>query len=260
MSDRDSNIIVVSEEEYLSVKQTLRNAQKAKPEEKVEGQAQPDTPQPVSVLSMPRNPILRAHPALGRGVRGTKPVKAWLSYYQGTSGAANTAFAFGWTLAPSLDSSWASWQSVFDEVRVLSAELMWNVYFTTIQSASPANAPNAIVVYDPTTTVSLASVNAGLQFDRFDLMRIQLPSATPFLVSPQNVTKGGYQKFHAKVPSGPTLSSSVTTNSTGVWRNTSDAAQYEWGNFAGYASVGGTSSVLRAEGFVRMLCEFRVRR
>jgi hypothetical protein len=251
MTNRDK-LIVVTEDEYLSVKRA------SAPIEQGEEKSGQNADLPVSLPSM--KSVLRAHPSLGRGVRSNKPVKAWLSYYQGTSGAANTAFAFGFTLAPSMDTSWTSWQATFDEVRVVHAELMWNIYFTTVPSAVPANAPNAVVVYDPTTTVSLASVNAGLQFERFDLMRIQLPSATPFLVSPQNTSKGGYQRFTAKVPTGTTLSTTVTTNSTGVWRNTSDATVYEWGNFAGYASVGGTSSVLRAEGFVRMLCEFRVRR
>jgi hypothetical protein len=185
---------------------------------------------------------------------------AWLSYYQGTSLPVNTAAAFGFGIQPNLDSSWASWQATFDEFKVHGFELYWNVYYVANPTAIPANAPNAIVVYDPTTTVVLASVNAGMQFEHFNLMRIQLPSATPFLVSPQNVMPGGYQVFKAKMPKGAGFSNTQTTNSTGLWRPTSDAVNYDWGAVAGYASVAGTTSQLRIEGFVRMLVEFRVRR
>lgn len=253
--------VVVSEPEYSSLRQLLlsRHESHVVPPGKTTKEP-PGEDEKQAAPSCGALMPLRAHPALTRGLKSNKPVRAFLSYYAGTSGGANTAFQATFGLAPNQDSSWSSWQAVFDEVRVVSAELMWNVYMTTVQSANPANAPNAIAVYDPASNVAIANVNSAMQFEKFDLMRIQLPNASGFLVTPQNVAKGGYQRFSAKVPSGPMLSNTVTTNSPGLWRPTGDAVQYDWGSFLVYCSAAGTSCVLRVEAFVRMQCEFRVRR
>jgi len=221
-------------------------------------QEEKTTDEPVVIF-----PLLRApHPA-ARGVRANKPIKAFLSYYQGTSGAANTAFATSFLVQPNLDSSWASWQATFDEVKVLSAEIHWNVYNTVVPTVIPANSPNAIVVYEPGTPFSLASVNAGMQYERFSLLRVSIPfgiTSTAPLVAPISVNKAGYLSFKAKIPNGPMVSTFDTTASAGMWRPTADGTNYHWGSFQGYVSQGGTSAVLRQEGFVRMEVEFRCRR
>lgn len=192
--------------------------------------------------------------------KASSPIRAWLSYYSGQSSAANTALATSFAIAPNQDSSWASWQAVFDEFRVIGAEFIFNTYFTTVPSVYPANSPNTVAVYDPTSSVTLSSVNAALQFERFALLRTMLPSGSYPLVSPSTHTKDGCVHFKVKIPTGPILSTTTTTNSTGLWRATADAANYDWGSFACYVSVGGTSAVLRLEGFIRMEVEFRTRR
>lgn len=214
---------------------------------------------PVSVpLRVPRG--LGSHPAMGRGLRSNKPIKAWLAWYTAGTGAVNTAFAANFAIQPNQDSSWASWQATFDEVKVLEAEAHWNVFYVADPTAMPANSSNTILVYDPTSTVTLTSVNAGLQFERFGLCRNMIPTASGPKVSPMVTTKDGFNKFRAKIPAGPQLSAVNTANSPGLWRPTGDATNYDWGTFATYTSVGGATSQLRVEIFVRMLCEFRVRR
>jgi hypothetical protein len=215
-----------------------------------------------AVVATPERPMVRAraHPALSRGLKGGKPTRAYLSYYSGISGAANTAFAARFGLTPNQDTSWASWADVFDEVRVVSAEAIFNTYYTTDPSAVPANSSNTIVVYDPTNTITLASVNAGLQFERYALMRNMIPATSGPKVSPMSHTSDGFGHFRVVIPKETQLSNVGTANSSGVWRPTADASTYDWGQFTCYTSVGGTSAVLRVEMFVRMLCEFRVRR
>lgn len=203
---------------------------------------------------------LRAHPSMARGVRATKPVRAYLSYYAATSGAVNTAFGGGVGIIPNQDSSWASWQAVFDEFKVISAEAIFNAFYTIDPTANPTNSANMIVVYDPTTTVALASVNAGLQFEKYRLQRIMIPNASGPKVSPMVVTQDGFSHFSVKIPTGSQISNVTTTNSPGLWRPTGDATNYDWGNFTYYVSQGGATSQLRVEFFVRMLVEFRVRR
>jgi hypothetical protein len=207
----------------------------------------------------PFQPRLRAHPSLSR-ISGKKPVKAWLAYYSGVSGAANTAFAARFGLTPNQDTSWASWADVFDEVRVVGAEAIFNTFYTVDPSAMPTNSSNTIVAYDPTNTITLVSVNAGLQFDKYMLQRNMIPAASGPKVSPMAVTRDGFAHFKVRVPQGPQLSNVSTVNSAGMWRPTADASTYDWGQFTCYTSVGGTASVLRVEMFVRMEVEFRVRR
>jgi len=192
----------------------------------------------------------------------SKPIKAWLSYYAGSSGAANTAFAASFNLTPEQDSSFASWQATFDEFRVVEAEAIWNTFYTVDPSALPANSSNSILVYDPTASVTLTSVNAGLQFEKYSLCRNMVPTATGPKVSPMVQTKDGFAHHKVKVPPGVVNSTVTTANTNGSqWRPTGDTgAQYNWGTFATYTSVGGTSAVLRVECFVRMLVEFRIRR
>ncbi len=202
---------------------------------------------------------LRAHPSLTRGM-GSKPVRAWLSYYAATSGAVNTAFATDLLVGPNNDSSWASWQGVFDEFRCIEAEAIWNTYYTVDPTAVPANSANSIMVYDPSNSMALGSVNAGLQFDQYSLMRCMIPAAAGPKVSPMVVTKDGFAHFKVKIPKGVVNSTVDTLNSGAQWRPTNDAANYNFGKFTTYTSVGGATSVLRVEAFVRMLVEFRVRR
>ncbi len=213
-----------------------------------------------SVEQAPEQPRLVMHRAL-RGVgRATKPIQAWLSYYQNTAGAANTAFAWSCQLQPNLDSSFASWQSVFDEMKVLSADIHWNVWFNTLPSAFAAQAPNAIVVYEPSDSVNLTSINQGMEYEHFQLLAVGANSNGTYAVSPQSTSKGGYLVFKAKVPRAVSLSNVTTVLSAGLWRPTIDAQNYTWGAFSGYVSVGGTTSVLQVQAFVRMRVEFRVRR
>jgi hypothetical protein len=237
------DFLVVSGKRYLAVS---------------EGEPAGETKGPVP---KPLIPSLRAHPAMSRARGGGKPVRAFLSYYTAGSGAANTAYNSGAVIQPNQDSSWASWQAVFDEFRVVQAEAIWNVYYTTDPTVVPANSANSIVVYDPTNSVALASVNAGLQFEHYSLLRCMIPTATGPKVSPMVVTRDGFAHLKITPPSGVINSAVDTTNSgSNNWRPTADAVNYNWGSFIGYTSVGGVSAVLRNEYFVRMLVEFRVRR
>jgi len=211
------------------------------------------------VQSPPRVRLNTAHPSLKLG-KGARPVVAYLSYYGSRAGSANTDFAFAYNLEPSNDSSWAAWQATFDEVRVLSAELHWNVAYTIAPTTAPAQSANAVVAYQPSSTTSITSVNAGLQYEKFQLVDIQIPGTSYPYTSPQAHTPNGRLVFHCKVPSTTLLSNVVTTDSAGMWRPTTDNVVYSWGSFLGYCAQGGATSVLQAQAFVRMKCEFRCRR
>lgn len=209
---------------------------------------------------IPTPGTLAVHRALHGIRKASKPIEAWVSYFGKSSGAANTDFAWSAPLQPNLDTSWASWQSTFDEVKVLSAEIHWNVLFTTAPTVQAAQTPNAIVTYEPSEGANLASVNAGMQYEHFQLMNLGGNASGTYPVVPQNTAKGGHLVFRAKMPSGPSLSIVDTLLSTGMWRPTADASNYYWGLFNGYCAQGGTTSVIQVERFVRMRCVFRCRR
>jgi hypothetical protein len=199
----------------------------------------------------------RAHMAM-RGM-GKKPVAAYLTYYKKVAGAANTAFAGTFPLQPNLDSSWASWQGVFDECKVLSAEIFWRTTSIVTATASPAQGPNTVMVYDPTDASAFTSINQALEYEDFTLAALQFGVGG----QPAPFTSGkapGYIKMEAKVKKGSQYSAADNLLSSGDWRPTQDASNYYWGNFQSYTSQGGTTSVLQMECFVRMYVEFRTRR
>lgn len=200
---------------------------------------------------------LSVHRAIGGLKRASKPIQAWLSYYSKVAGAANTAFAATMQVRPNADSSWASWQAVFDECKVLGAECHWNVNFTTFPTANANQTPNAVVVYEPGEPVALADVNSALQYEHFQLNAINYIA---YAASPLNTAKGGRLTFKCKMPAGTQLSVVDNLLSTGMWRPTTDASNYYWGNFQFYVAQGGVTSVLQVEAFIRMRVEFRCRR
>lgn len=205
--------------------------------------------------------LLTVHRALaGRG-KASKPIQAWLSYYsRRDAGAANTAFAGRFTVQPNGDASWASWQQVFDEFKVLSAEIHWTVWFSTLPTGFATQTPNAIVAYEPGEYNALTSVNSGMEYEHFQLLNIGSNSNGTYATAPQSTAKGGHMVFRTKIPGGTQLSNVDTTLSTGMWRPTSDASDYYWGQFVFYVAQGGATSVLQIEAFTRMRVEFRCRR
>lgn len=200
----------------------------------------------------------RAHSAL-RSMRGNKPITAYLSFFSRTTGIANTPFGFGIPVQPNLDSSWTSWQSVFDEMRVVRAEVHWKIVCLISATATPTAAPNAVLAYDP-SGIALTSVNAGLEYEKFKLLAIPTSKVDNFYSVPMATTPSGFLKMTAVIPKGPQVSETDPLLSAGLWRPTQDSDNYIWGSFVGYVSQGGTSCVLSSEAFIRMTVEFRVRR
>lgn len=215
---------------------------------------------PQRLRDMPLVAPLSMHRALAGMGKTRKPIQAWLSYYDRIAGAANTNFAATFYVRPNLDTSYAAWQGVFDEVKVLGAEVMWCVWFQTLPTAFPTQTPNSILVYEPGLSVPLASVNAGLQYEHFSLLNVGATASGTFATTPQSTAKGGHLVFKAKMPGGAQQSNVDSNLSTGMWRPTTDASSYYWGCFQGYTAQGGATSVLQMECFVRMRCEFRCRR
>jgi hypothetical protein len=199
---------------------------------------------------------------------GKKPLRAFLSYYANQAGAANTAFSWQYQLRPDLDSSWSSWASVFDECRVVSARVHWSAWFNTLPSAFSGQSPNAVVVYEPEDATTLSAVNAGLEYERYQLLAVGANASGTYAVTPQAVAGGGSNvnayglcTFDAHIPQGGAQSSRIDTYlSTGQWRPTGDSTPYYWGSFLGYCAAGGASSVIQIQAFIRMEVEFRVRR
>lgn len=209
-------------------------------------------------------PLVRRGP--GKVGRSEKSVKTWLSYYGKSNGAANTAFAFNFDVQPNKDSDFASYQALFDEMRVLTAEIIWNVNFTTPPTALANQTPNVALAYEPAWdgTFPFTAVNQVLHFQKFSLLNaanvVGTGGTSAYLANPQAISPGGALRFSARMPNTPTQSNTVITLSTGMWRPTLDGANYYWGSFIGYAAQGGATSVLQVEAFVRMRVEFRCRR
>lgn len=200
------------------------------------------------------------HRGLSGVRRSAKPIQAWLSYYNRVNAAANTAYAFAYPIQPNLDVSFASWQNVFDEMKVLSAELHWNIWWSVLPTGFATQSPNAIVVYEPGVQTPLGSVNEGMQYEHFQLLDFGGTAAGTYATAPQTVSKTGHLVFKSKMPHGVQLSVTSTTLSTGEWRPTIDAQNYYWGVFHGYVAQGGATSVPQIQAFVRMRVEFRTRR
>lgn len=206
-------------------------------------------------------PLKLLHPRVAAAVRSGKKsggvATAWLTFYQGTSGAANTAFSFNLAVQPNLDTNWTSWQAVFDEFTVTEVEVYWLAYFTVVPTALPANTPNAALAWDPVGATPTA-VNQVLQHDNFSLLSIAGGASGQFAAAPQcTQNNGGYMLFRQKLPKTVDPSNVSTTQSTGQWRPTGDASNYTWGQILGYCAAGGTTSVIRIESFVRMKTKFR---
>jgi len=210
----------------------------------------------------PKPTALRLHRGLSSLKGARKPVRAFLSFFQRGAGAANTAFPQTWLIQPNLDSSWASWQNEFDEVRVLSAEILWNSEVIVKATVDPTQCPNTVMVFDPTSGNTLTGVNQALQYESFQMLCI--PTVGQVLQSypaPQESgSHPGRLRMSVKIPSGVVLSLVETTLSTGLWRPTADANNYYWGAFLAYTSQGGVTCVIQNSAFVRMCCEFRTRR
>jgi hypothetical protein len=200
---------------------------------------------------------LALHRANG-GKRAMKPIQAWLSYYAKQNGAANTAFATSYIVRPNLDVSWASWQQVFDEFKVLAAECIWQVSYTTPATVQPNQTPNAIMVYEPSEPTVLASVNAAMEYEHFSLCSLSGPGG--YASFPISQSKAGVLSFKVKIPGGVQTSAADPLLSSGQWRPTIDASNYYWGSFQGFVAQGGVTSVLQQEVFIRMRVEFRTRR
>ncbi len=210
-----------------------------------------------TLIAAPRS---RPHASLS-GAKGRQTVVAPLSFYTKTAGSANTAFAVSIPLQPDADSSWSSWIGVFDEFKVLSAEVHWNVWFSTLPSGFPAQSPNAAMAYDPTSSVSLGAVNQVMDYEKFQLLNCGANASGTFAVAPQALSQGGHMVFRTgRLPNDAQISKTETLLSTGVWRPTEDVQDYNWGSFVAYVAAGGTSAVLQLEAMVRMQVEFRVRR
>jgi hypothetical protein len=208
--------------------------------------------------------ISRAHAAM-RGISGKRPIKAFLTYYKKNLGGAATAFATTFPLQPNLDSSWSSWQAVFDECKVLSAVIHWKVSYAAAGVAAPAQTPNAVMVYDPTDASAFTSLNQALEYEDYQLcslgntpLTVAIPSV--FIQAVSSGKAPGFATFHSVCPKGTQFSNADTSLSTGIWRPTQDAGNYYWGNFQSYCSAGGTTSQFQVEAFVRLVVEFRTRR
>jgi len=192
-----------------------------------------------------------------------RPIEAWLSYYAKNAGAANTAFAFNYLLEPNLDASFADWQQVFSEMKVLSAEILWKVDATILPVVLPAQSANAALAYDPEfSSTSISAVNQVLEFEKFSL--VSVPVYQPGTAFNGNniveTTESGFRTFFCKVPNDPSQSETQPLLSTGMWRPTLDANNYFWGAFVGYCAQAGTTAVLQVEAFVRMRVAFKTRR
>jgi len=198
------------------------------------------------------------------GSKASRPIETWMSFYFKQAGAANTAFAFSQPLEPNLDASFADYQGVFSEMKVLAAEVWWKVNMTVLPTVFAAQSPNAALAYDPEYTGSIApsSVNQILEYEKFSLCSVVPVNGGAFTYSTniQEVTGSGFRPFRLTVPPDPSQSESSTLLSTGMWRPTMDTQNYYWGSIVGYCAQAGTTSVCQIEAFVRMRVAFKTRR
>jgi len=172
-----------------------------------------------------------------------------------TSGA-GTALQTIAAIEPYAAAEFATFQSLFDDIKVHGFELFWNL--TT--SGSNGNSLAAVVTYTTDSVSSaLGSVAEGLTNDTQQLLVIP---ASGVVSAPVSMTASGFRRMKVVIPKSSAFQSSsgtVVNNFPGSWMALTDVADTT-GILRFYVEAAGGSFVTKLIGFIVMDVEFRQRR
>jgi len=210
-------------------------------------------------LKMVRVPKLLANRSGGKGKTGLTHLRTRLVISGSVASAANTALTGVINIDPSGSSEWASFQALFDEVKVRGGVMHFHC---ATAGGSPSDIDCAIA-YDPLNGGAYGSVAAVLVADQHLLFRGTVPALTTIIESPQPYNKTGFWSFKFKCPNGASKIASATAADvevcTGEWADTNNSATPKYGFIKSYGSSGGASVVFALYYYIVLDVEFRSR-
>jgi hypothetical protein len=214
-----------------------------------------------SVVVPPTTLFAARRMGAGNGARGKghiTSVRTRLAVSGSVSSAAAGALSTVITVDPSGSTEWASFQNLFDEVKVHGGVLHWHIGTT---GGTPTDSDYAIA-YDPTNGGAYTSVVGVLVTDQCQLTRAITQNAGT-LVGPNTNTKSGFWTFKFKCPEGSSkVASNVLVDAevcTGLWADTTNSVTPKYGFIKPYAAGAGGSVVQSMYYYLVMDVEFRSR-
>jgi len=198
-------------------------------------------------LAVPR--LVRASRVMGMTKGSKRPVAVRLAVKISLSASA-AAITTVIPLEPSTTSEWSAFASLFDEMKVESAEFDYRLDQTT----APGGAGLMVLAYDPLTDSALGNVVSGCEFEQHQLSGLGVPAG--FSV-PLSQTGSGLRRFTMQVPKGSARSAASTATFSGEWSSTGDAANtYGW--IKPYVEATSTGTI-ELNGILYLNCRFRSR-
>lgn len=206
-----------------------------------------------------QEPVLRGPRGARAGVT-KKPIKVHLATVNSTnSSAAGAALAFNYALQCSSFVDFSSYAALYDEVKIVRANVYWNLAYPTPQPAATTGLM-AVCVYDPADTVALTGIGNALTLEQHSgPMFVTIPSVlAPSPCAPTPLTRTGMWKFGVRVPKGSFRSNTDTKIFNGEWASTQDATDY-FGTVKWYVTAGGGTQVSVITFCITAECLFRCR-
>lgn len=203
---------------------------------------------------------LTAMRSAARSAIGMSKIRTVLYSGGAGNGAANTAIAASIPIVPSAAAEWASYITLYDEVRVTKVVVHLLFGFTAAATASipGGGAVFCAVGYDSTYNSTPTSVAEVMESSQHKLM-------SALVALNGTVCPPGAHKFDIHIPSGPVANASAVTGGTGIianfpgqWMAVGDQAD-SVGYFRVYVEAGGPSCVMGYRLLTEYHCEFRER-
>lgn len=202
-----------------------------------------------------RSPAAGPAPALQmsvKGMIGRKPIMVRLSQRVTLASSAATALTTVIPLQPSAASEWSSFASLFEEVKLVRADLHFRI--DAASNSSPGLL--AVLVHDPVSSTALTSVVAGSEFASRQLYGFGSSLAGSAGFAGPTVSSG-LRTFPVTVPRGSVRSSSTATTFGDEWSPTSDVGN-DYGWIKPYVEAANSGPV-NVNGILDFFVEFRMR-
>jgi hypothetical protein len=196
--------------------------------------------------------------AMGRNPR-MRQMTTRLAVGTSATSAANTGLAYVFNIDPSASAEFASFATLFDEVKVHGGEIHYDFSSSggtpTFVDTAGAYDPVDSSPYTNVVSVLVASQNTGPH-------KLESGLKTATLNGGEAVNRTGFWKYGFKCPEGtqvvPTNSAAATQVVTGQWAATAQTPM-QYGFFKGYVQGGGTSVVVNMYIYIIMHVTFRSR-
>ncbi len=205
-----------------------------------------------------------SRPAFGTGKGRVKiPIlRTRLAYNSVTTSAANSVNNAVTNVDPTLSTEWATFTSLFDEMKVIGGEVHYRISPGGGPTASTAE---AILAYDPIDSGVYTSVDAAMVASQRDapLQVAPLGPAAAAAGCPVPYTRTGNWIFKFKCPEGPSKVASTTAAdarvATGNWVSMSGSSNAFYGFLKPFVSVYGGTGTSTIDMHIVLDCLFRSR-